>query len=316
MENNDKEKRNPPAAPERRPVPQNPESREAPKPRRASAGAPDPAPVSPRRPASPAKENTAPKKEAVASPKESVTPKKEAVAPKRTVAASKNEDASPSKETPAPKREDSARKRDEAPLPKEHPEPKPKRKKSREGIVPALVKSAVYLVAVIVISLFLGFFVISVGNDVFAFVKSQEEITVTIPENATVETVADILEENGIIKYPKIFTLFAKLKKDDGEFIAGEYQVTPSTNYEMLLSAFKYRFVRTVVRLTIPEGYCCEEIIELFVSNGIGTRESFVEAINNTDYSEFRFVRELEEQGTADRYYRLEGYLYPDTYDF
>ena len=195
-------------------------------------------------------------------------------------------------------------------------EPKRKRARVKDSVVPALVKSAVYLVSVIVISLFLGFFAISVANDVFAFVKSTDEVSVSIPENATVEDVADILGENGIIRYPKIFTMFAALKKDDGKFIAGEYQVTPSTNYEMLLSAFKYRFVRTVVRLTIPEGYCCEEIIDLFVSNGIGTRESFIDAINNTDYSEFRFVRELEEQGITDRYYRLEGYLYPDTYDF
>lgn len=199
----------------------------------------------------------------------------------------------------------------------QHPPRRRKKKRVNSGVVSALVKSAVYLVFVLVVSVFAGFFLISVGNDVFAFVKSEEPVTITVPENATVEDIGNVLYEGGIIKYPKIFKLYAELKhEDEGEFIAGEYEVSPKLNYDQLLSAFRYRFVREIVRITIPEGYCVEDIIELFVSQGIGDREGFIRAINEVDYSEFRFVRELEEGDLSDRYYRLEGYLYPDTYDF
>ena len=193
-----------------------------------------------------------------------------------------------------------------------------KRKTVNSGIVTALVKTCLYLVFVIVVSAFAGFFVISVGNDIFAFVKPEEPVLITVPEDATVEDIGNALHEGGIIKYPAIFKLYAELKhEDEGEFIAGEYEVSPQLNYDQLLSEFRYRFVREIVRITIPEGYCVEDIIELFVSNGIGDREGFIYAINEVDYSEFRFVRELEESGNLeDRYYRLEGYLYPDTYDF
>ncbi len=192
-----------------------------------------------------------------------------------------------------------------------------KRKTVNSGIVSALVKTCLYLVFVIIVSAFAGFYVISIGNDVFAFVKPEEPVTISVPEDATIEDIGTILHEGGIIKYPGIFKFYAELKEDDGEFIAGEYEVSPKLNYDQLLSEFKYRFVRSIVRITIPEGYCVEDIIELFVSNGIGDREGFIHAINEVDYSEFRFVRELEESGNLeDRYYRLEGYLYPDTYDF
>ena len=192
-----------------------------------------------------------------------------------------------------------------------------KKKTVNSGIVTALVKTCLYLVFVIVVSVFAGYYVITIGNDVFAFVKPEEPVMITVPEEATVEDIAYLLHEGGIIQYPEVFTLYAEIKEDDGEFIAGEYEVSPQLNYDQLLSEFKYRFVREIVRITIPEGYCVEDIIELFVSYGIGDRESFIHAINEVDYSEFRFVRELEESGNLeDRYYRLEGYLYPDTYDF
>ncbi len=193
-----------------------------------------------------------------------------------------------------------------------------KRKTVNSGIVTALVKTCLYLVFVIVVSAFAGFYVISIGNDIFAFVKPEEPVTITVPEDATVEDIGTILHEGGIIKYPSVFKFYAELKhEDEGEFIAGEYEVSPQLNYDQLLSEFRFRFVREIVRITIPEGYCVEDIIELFVSNGIGDREGFIRAINEVDYSEFRFVRELEESGNLeDRYYRLEGYLYPDTYDF
>ena len=69
------------------------------------------------------------------------------------------------------------------------------------------------------------------------------------------------------------------------------------------------------MRITIPEGYTVDEIINLFTENGIGTREGFIEAINNYDF-DFDFVRALDEADLTGRTYRLEGYLYPDTYEF
>lgn len=181
----------------------------------------------------------------------------------------------------------------------------------------SIVKAIVYIIFIIIISVFLALGMILVGNDVFAFVKSDEVVEVVIPEYATLDQVADILYENDIIKYPDIFKLFAVYKKDDGEFIAGTYSVNGMMNYETLLGEFKEKIVYSTVDVTIPEGYTTDEIIDLFVEQyGIGTREGFVDVIENYDF-DYWFIDELEENGRMEnRIYRLDGYLFPDTYQF
>ena len=180
----------------------------------------------------------------------------------------------------------------------------------------SIVKAVVYITFIFVISIFISYFTIIIGNDVFAFVKSDEAVEVVIPEYADVADVAEILYKSDVIKYPSIFKLYADVKDFEGEFVPGTYTVTPMMNYESLLDAFKKKQVRGTIELTIPEGYTTDEIIDLFVANGIGTKEGFVDVIQNYDF-DYWFIDELEENGMSeDRIYRLDGYLFPDTYQF
>ncbi len=196
---------------------------------------------------------------------------------------------------------------------------KEKRESSGEGgnTVISVLKAIVYIVFVIVVAVVIALGVINIGNDVFAFVKSDEIVEVVVPEYATLDDVADVLYKNDIIKYPKIFKIFAVAKNYDGEFLAGTYSVSGMMNYETLLNEFKEKITYATVNITIPEGYTTDEIISLFVDGyGIGTREGFIDVIQNYDF-DYWFIRELEEGGrTADRIYRLDGYLFPDTYQF
>jgi UPF0755 protein len=56
-----------------------------------------------------------------------------------------------------------------------------------------------------------------------------------------------------------------------------------------------------------------DDIIDKFLEHGIGTREGFEDAIENYRF-DYWFLKDMEL--SEDRYYRLEGYLYPDTYRF
>lgn len=187
-----------------------------------------------------------------------------------------------------------------------------------ENAIISVIKAVTYIVAVIVVSVFLSMFIILVGNDVFAFVKDDTLVEVTIPEYATVGDIADILHENSLIKYPGVFELYAQFNGNDSEtqFVAGTYTVHPMMNYDEFLYAFKKKAPSGISRITIPEGYTTDEIIDLFVSKNIGTRERYVEVINNYDF-DYWFIDELEANGVSeDRFYRLDGYLFPDTYEF
>lgn len=181
-----------------------------------------------------------------------------------------------------------------------------------------IIKAAIYVLLVLIISAFTSYYVISVANDVFAFVKTEHTVTVNVTDDMTRKELAYLLKRNGVIKYDWAFDLYMIYQGDDADsFLLGEHTINSSMNYSQIISELteeKYEFIQ--VSVTIPEGYTVDEIIDLLVANGIGDREDFVEAINNYPYKH-EFVRLLDEMGYPEtRKYRLEGYLYPDTYYF
>ncbi len=182
----------------------------------------------------------------------------------------------------------------------------------------SIVMAIVYIVFVLVASGVCSYFAVTIANDVFAFQKAEVTAEISLGNYVTVSDLAEILGDEGVIKYPTIFKYYARLKNDPGTFQAGKYEVTSNMNYDNLLAFFKKQNAeREIVTLTIPEGYSVDEIIDLFVSNGMGTKEGFIDAVQNADYSDYRFIQILEKDGISkDRKYRLEGYLFPDTYEF
>ena len=67
------------------------------------------------------------------------------------------------------------------------------------------------------------------------------------------------------------------------------------------------------IRITFQEGLNIHETAALLEENGIVKKSDFFEACDNQDLkNEFKFLKnELK-----DKYFALEGYLFPDTYDF
>ncbi len=239
-----------------------------------------------------------------------------------------------------------------------------------------LGKTILYIAAIVGISVFLAVNIINIGNDMFAFVKDDIRTTVTIPEGAGTDEVAKLLKENGIIRYPFAFSLYADHKLKDSDYYTGKYNsgairfvfrnedktdepvvgnaanalnssestsetensngadstaysdyVTDSSEGKKALLPMSYDRIlslvaetnyktRDSVRITIPEGYTVDEILNLLIESGVGEREKYVDAIQNYDY-DYRFVKALDSAHLKDgRTYRLEGYLFPDTYDF
>ena len=190
----------------------------------------------------------------------------------------------------------------------------------RSSIMTSAMKAVIYIVFLLVCVSFLSYYAIVWANDVFAFVKPEDDIAVTIPEYSTSDDIADILGERGVIKYPSIFKLYTKLRhKDQYEFVPGDYVVRPSQNYDQLIDTFRniVTYERVEVTLTLAEGMTVDDMISAFVKAGIGTREGFIEEIQHGDFSDYWFIQSLEAGGiNPNRKYRLEGYLYPDTYRF
>jgi UPF0755 protein len=174
-----------------------------------------------------------------------------------------------------------------------------------------------YLVTVLVLAIVLAHYVITRANDAFAFVKEDITVEVTVEDkNMSLDALADLLHEKGAISYPGFFKLYVQLK-NDGKFTLkeGTHTFSSNSNYDVILSNLNPAPPRKTITITIPEGFTTDDVIDLFVSKGIGTKEGFVDAIQNAELN-YWFLKPLEGNMSEERFYRLDGYLYPDTYYF
>ena len=68
------------------------------------------------------------------------------------------------------------------------------------------------------------------------------------------------------------------------------------------------------VRLTFPEGFTLAQVAARLEAHGICSEASFVKAAQTYDFSYYPLVKKIP--ASSQRAYKLEGYLYPDTYEF
>ncbi len=182
-----------------------------------------------------------------------------------------------------------------------------------EGTLIGIVKCIAYITGVLALSVIISVTVLFLGNDIYGLVKSEDPVEVVIAENATIDDVADELHDNGVIKYKWLFKM---MNKDYTEFCAGTYTVVPKSSYKELVATFIPKAPTGISWVTIPEGYTTDEIIDLLVKTGIGSKEKYIDVINNYDF-DYWFVEELGDSWKeTGRIYRLDGYLFPDTYQF
>ncbi len=174
-------------------------------------------------------------------------------------------------------------------------------------------KILIYILSVLLVSAALSASAIFAANDAFALCKTGEATEFTLAGDTGLCDTAKKLGEAGIIKYPIVFRAYFTLKSGADVFPAGAYTLSPAMSYdEIRYELLGIGKARREVRITFPEGSTTDEVIELFLANGIGTREGFEKALNSHEF-DFAFMPENTHKA---RKYRLDGYLFPDTYNF
>ncbi|MFV0314769.1 MAG: endolytic transglycosylase MltG [Anaerotignum sp.] len=135
-----------------------------------------------------------------------------------------------------------------------------------------------------------------------------ETVTVTIPEGSTTKDIAAILKENKLINSVFMFRLNSKNGGFDGTYQQGTYEIDKGLNETQIMELLQTGAVYNELKITIPEGYTTKQIAQRAEEMGICTAEEFIEECN-TGIFDFEFVKDL-----PDRDFKLEGYLFPDTY--
>ncbi len=135
--------------------------------------------------------------------------------------------------------------------------------------------------------------------------KEGAQRVVEIPEGATLREVAQSLERNGIIRNRFLFLVWGKCMGYGREIKAGEYRLSPAMPPLKIFGELM-RGVGITYSVTIPEGYRCKQIARLLEEKGITDRNAFLRISSDP-----AVAREYGISGQG-----LEGYLYPDTYQF
>lgn len=193
--------------------------------------------------------------------------------------------------------------------------PKVMRRNSKNTKSRGCVIALVYAAIVCSISALLSFYMIVGLNDMFGLVKEEQEITVDIPENAELDDVVKILDENGIVEYPFFFRLYAKIS-NDSTFKTGTFVLNTKSDYDRIVQKLTRPSTSdgSIVHVTIQEGLTVEEIAQKMDDYCVCTKEAFLYSVQNADFSSYDFVNYIPQD--ENRIYRLEGYLFPETYDF
>jgi UPF0755 protein len=180
-------------------------------------------------------------------------------------------------------------------------------------------KVLVYLVFISVFTAVLTLTALACVNDVLAINRSKEIVTVNIPEGATTKDILKILDENGLIKqriFCGVFMNFVTKVKDTKEptYLNGIYYVRADMGVEALLNEFKStQTAAKTVKLVFPEGWTIYQIISKLAENNVSKSEYLYAALSETKFN-YSFVSSIPD--SEKRTQRLEGYFFPDTYEF
>jgi len=200
---------------------------------------------------------------------------------------------------------------------------RPKRKKG-SGLfgLPHLAATAIWLMIIIAIGVSIGRLVWLCASDVLAFGREPITASVTIVEGDDIPAIAQKLKDAGLIEYTGLFEFYANFTDAQEKIKPGTYQFNAVTDdnetivydYMALVTVMSPRGSSLVVvdDLRIPEGYTCAQIFQLLEDKKVCTVAELEECAANGDLGEYWF---LEGVTRGDKYC-LEGYLFPDTYDF
>jgi len=176
------------------------------------------------------------------------------------------------------------------------------------------LRSVLWVIFVIAASLALSGVGWLLANDFCAFNKEPVTATIAVTKDDDLASVAGKLKDEGLIEYKWFFKLFGKVAHAESKIGIGQYELNTEMDYSALINGMRNRNAALdaeTVRVTIPEGATVRQIIALLAQYGVNTEEELTEVAKNHDFT-YSFLDPARKGDLT----RLEGYLFPDTYEF
>lgn len=193
-------------------------------------------------------------------------------------------------------------------------EDKKKSKNKKQSGGKSVVKTLVWLFAIIIVSVGLAFGLIYAGADYMGIGFGRgENVELNVERGSSSAQIAEALKETGAVKIPQLFRFYAKIKHYDSKFKYGVYTFNNEAGYEALAEMLMEEGAQAdSVTVTIPEMSSIDDIAKLLEEKGVCKSSDFIDEVQNGEFK-YDFIKDIP---TEKVYYRLEGYLFPDTYDF
>lgn len=137
---------------------------------------------------------------------------------------------------------------------------------------------------------------------------------VDVPDGAATSTIADLLKEDGVIRYPIVFRAFCRLMGYDGTFQLGEHELSADMSYTEVANELQKQTWKVVETFTVtfPEGTTALKMALMLDELDACSTQQFINACNHDTYD----VPFFDQISGEDKFIKLEGFLYPDTYEF
>ena len=183
------------------------------------------------------------------------------------------------------------------------------------GCLPKLIFAVIILIVSCVLAAVISTFLL----DVTGSTRNSSTVDVLIPEGANTEKVAGILEENGLIDNVTYFRIYSRLTGADGKWQPGAFILQADMGFPTLIETLQVSPPRETVTVMLREGLTVDEMAEILEKNGVCSMQEFLDAVQYGDF-DYDFIHQIPTEEDNDevvyRVYRLEGYLFPDTYEF
>lgn len=199
----------------------------------------------------------------------------------------------------------------DAPIFKASREAKKKLKTKRAA---AKIRSVIWIIAIFAVSVILAGFIMLFAVEYLGITFGDTaQCVVEIEKGMGTSQIANELEKSGAINSSFMFRVYSRLSGKDGSYQYGVYTFSNELGYSDIARKLQEEGATAKsVTVTIPEMSRMDQIMEILEKNGVCTKADFRNAVLNGTY-EFDFVKEIPEEEV---YYKFEGYLFPDTYDF
>lgn len=189
-----------------------------------------------------------------------------------------------------------------------------------------VVRKIVYILTIGIL-IVAGILAISGYNYVSAGLKPLDKndkklVQVEVPSGSSNRQIGDILEEGDVIRDGMVFNFYTKFKNLTN-FQAGYYQFSPNMTLDQISKELQQggsaEPLDDASKLTVPEGYDVDKIASLVAKKTDFKKEDFIKVMKDEkffDQLKAQYPDLLTDAGNAkDVRYRLEGYLFPATYN-